>query len=43
MAEQGTDIQRLEHALGGYKVYPGTEVMKDVEGIEFVKSGKGVL
>ncbi|KAL8290108.1 hypothetical protein RQP46_003047 [Phenoliferia psychrophenolica] len=42
MNDMHTDIHRLEAELN-IVIYPGTEVMTDVHGVEFVKGGSGVL
>ncbi|KAK4047494.1 hypothetical protein OIV83_005407 [Microbotryomycetes sp. JL201] len=42
MAEMNTDVERLERELN-VKIYPGTEVMRDTAGVEFIKAGDTVL
>ncbi|KAK4047493.1 hypothetical protein OIV83_005406 [Microbotryomycetes sp. JL201] len=42
MTDMHTDVARLERELN-VKIYPGTEVMTDTAGVEFIKSGNTVL
>ncbi|KAM0790327.1 hypothetical protein ACM66B_003212 [Microbotryomycetes sp. NB124-2] len=42
MTDMHTDIERLERELN-IKIYPGTEVMTDTAGVEFIKAGETVL
>ena len=36
-----TDVKALENELGGYKIYPGTEVLRDTDHVDFIKDKHG--